>query len=282
MASNDLKEENFIHEGSKVPLWTWLAVLVALAAILWGGANWFYQGRMNYQESSAFNHVTNRDFSLFLWQNPEYMRVNVSNKSAYLPGFQYLDKISIEPGQADQYVIAPPKVIFLYHTWKRLVGNDLIPRPIPAAEFREFLDYAEEWKPENWSGAPEGYKNFVKDLSSAHGDLQSLSTAVLPLSVRQAFMGWKNYFQDGSYINKMSPSYSLVNEFLQRYPHYARPYWRNIVANTTPNYLKSAGKSVAGDFPSDELTSFLRVALYNYSKAYEKPSQPMLEIRQQE
>lgn len=66
------------------------------------------------------------------------MRVNSKTKSGYLPGFQYIDKLSIEPNMADLYAVAPPELLFLYHTWNRLLSPEFITRPIQLSEFKEF------------------------------------------------------------------------------------------------------------------------------------------------
>ena len=60
-----------------------------------------------------------------------------------------------------------------------------------------------------------------------------MSKDELPIIVRQAYQGWKNYFEEGPDINVLDPTYAEVNEFLKDHPHYMRNYWRNIdqVAN---------------------------------------------------
>src|SRR6516162_7765055 len=100
--ASELPDNRMIKEPkSSVPAWTYLAVIAVFAALVWGGGSWFWEKREQMREANPFAQVTNRDFSLFLWQFPEYMRANVSMKVGYLDGFEYGDKISIEPGMAD-------------------------------------------------------------------------------------------------------------------------------------------------------------------------------------
>lgn len=262
---NVLTEKNFIHEGysqDPFPFWFWLTTVVAFTAMLWGGYAWYSKKLTAEYAHDPFLQVTNREMSIFLWQEPELMRINASPKTAYLPGFQYVEKVSLEVPFADDYVIAPPETIFRYHAWHRLISKEFAQRPIPVNEFREFLDYAEEWKPENWAAAPEGYAKIVQHLD----DQQELAVA-LPLSVRMAFQGWKNYFIEGDAINALDITYQELESFLALYPHYARNDWRNISGE---NYLSSLLRPVQDKHalvPTDEAPAFLRVALYNHLKA---------------
>lgn len=260
-----LAEKDFIHEGyskNPLPLWLWLFLATATLGLIWGMANW-YTGKINLVlKDSPFLQVTNRDLSLFLWQNPEFMRVNAKEKGNYLPGFQYQDKVTLDLAYADQYAAAPPEVIFRYHTWNRLLKKEFVERPIKLKDFRDFLSYADEWHPNYWPDAPKGYVDFIKNLpESKIEDLSTLSYQEFPLDVRMAFQGWQNYFIDGEAINTISVTYQQLNEFLSNHPNYARNYWQNIV----PSYLKSANGE--GAVPPDEMAPFLRVALFNYLKA---------------
>lgn len=251
MKEADLPEDKMIKEPkSSTPAWIYLAVITVFAALVWGGASWFWEKREQMQESNSFVQVTNRDFSLFLWQFPEYMRANVSMKVGYLDGFQYGDKIAIEPGMAEKYVSAPPNVLFLYHAWNRLLGSYGSDKPIDRAEFLEFLDYSPEWKAENWAEAPNGYP-----------DLKNL-----PLKVRQAFVGWRNFFFDKDKINEVKPTYEQMEKFIKEYPHYARNDWRNILMKNKPEYLKAlfSGKfDPKAAVPEDQLAPFLKLGYYN-------------------
>jgi len=270
----ELSEKDFIHEGyskNPLPLWVWLFLLTTFAALVWGMGNW-YSDKINLLfKESPFLQVTNRDMSLFLWQNPEFMRVNVKEKSAYLPAFKYTDKLTIDVAYADQYVAAPPELLFRYHTWKRLVSNEFTQRPIPMKEFQEFISYAEEWQPQFWPGAPAGYIRLIAGLANNKTEnLTTLSLEELPMPVRMAFQGWQNYFKDGEALNQIKVTQKQMRQFLVSHPHYARNYWINIVKDKIPDYLKNVGSDKdTGDalVAPNEFTSFLRVGVYNYLKA---------------
>lgn len=264
MGTENLKDEDLIQEKfsrNPRPFFTWLIILVilflAIIGIQWGLKELLQEKLCE----SPFHRVTNREFSLFLWQNPEFMRAHVKKKSGYLPDFQYLNKVSVEPTHGDDFVSAPPKILFLYHTWNRQIGDLYIPRPISPKEFGEFLEYAEEWKPKYWDDAPKDYVKLVNHLSTATGDLNDR----LPLQAKQAFEGWKNYTQEGEVIQDIRPTYAEMRAFIKKYPIYARNYWKNLVSL---DYLKSLPDGKPEDqMPKNELAAFLKVALYNYQMA---------------
>lgn len=246
------------------PAIIWLAIIATIAAMFWGGGSWYLNKQQGIIATSPFLQVTNRQFSLFLWQFPEYMRANVSSKNGYLPGFQYQNKIAIEPGLAEEYVVAPPEVIFFYHTWSRLISDEFPQRPIDPRDFREFLEYCQEWKPANWPGAPKEYQELVGKLA---GMSQTLPLASVPLDVQHAYIGWKNYFGEGELINLLKPNYGDMDEFLKRYPHYTRNYWRNIVMKGKPDYLKTITTGhfdAKAPIPENEIAAFLKVAYFNF------------------
>lgn len=274
-----LSEENFIQESpspSRFPAWLWLFLITAAAAVLLGGANW-YQNFLEKQISSRpFLEVTNRDFSVFLWQFPSFMRDNVKRKAGYLTGFLYGEQQTLDLSKADEFVTAPPDLVFLYHTWHRLLASDFIPRPIPVAEFLEFLNQVPEWQPKHWKQAPEAYVSWIPTLKpNTQADLKDVPQTTLPLVVRQAFQGWKNYYKEGPEINQLTATIQDVQEFLKQHPAYARNDWRNIG--------EIAGQQVAGllyleaflnpspapdeKLPVNQLSSFLRVALFNDRQA---------------
>lgn len=266
-----LSEKDFIHEGyskNPWPLWLWLFLITAAVALLWGASNW-YGGKINLiVQKSPFLQVTNRDLSLFLWQNPEFMRVNVKEKSNYLPAFNNNNKITVDVASADQYAVAPPELLFRYHTWHRLVSKEFTERPIPIKDFQDFLSYAQEWLPVYWPGATPSYARLVDGLpKSKVKDLSALPQEELPLVVRIAFQGWQNFFKEGEAIDKVGATQKQMQEFLSSHPHYARNYWQNIVHDSVPNYLKSISSDKAASdspVPSSELAPFLKVAVYNY------------------
>lgn len=271
----ELSEKDFIQEEgyrkNPFPFWLWLFLLTTAIALLWGGNRW-YGSKMNllFQES-PFLQVTNREMSLFLWQNPEFMRINAKQKNGYLPGFFYTDTVTMELPSADHYVSSPPDLLFRYHTWHRLVSNEFTERSIDRGEFREFLSQVPEWQPTYWPQASQEFIHMIEELSSSHvDDLATLPISVLPKSVRMAFQGWKNYFKEGEAINQVKPTLSEMRKFLSKYPHYARNYWRNIVEHSNPDYLKVLSSGNEGGntiIPATEMASFLKVAIYNYLEA---------------
>lgn len=266
----ELQEKNFIAENYRLnpyPLiFSGLIVAVSIALIQTGA--YLAERKVSKQLThSPFLRVTNREFSSFLWHYPQFMRVHAKNKIGYLPGFQYLHKINMELEFSENEVIAPPNVLFFYHTWKRLVSFYEIQRPIFLDEFKEFLSHLDEWQPKNWLAAPKEYDLFISSLHELKNfNLVSLSENELPKQVRQAFYGWKNYFKEGVAINAFNPSFLQLDEFLKQHTNYKRNYWINIISDEYPNYLKTYSK---GEFeinaivPREEIAPFLRLALYN-------------------
>ena len=246
----ELQEKDFIQERygkDPYPFWFWFFILAAFTLGLWLVEGWFTREvRLEYSQN-PFLQVTNRDMSVFLWQFPEKMRVNVAQKGNYLPAFQYEEKVSLFPDQADEWVSAPPELIFMYHTWKRQIGDIWFKRVIPKNEFVQFINYAEEWKPEFWDEAPEEYVQFYRKLGEVSAD-EDVSKR-LPLIVRQSFQGWKNFFMEGEAIEQSKPTEEQVETLIAKYPTYARNFWRNMY----PEYLE-------GNLPP-----FLKVALFNSS-----------------
>lgn len=275
----ELDEKDFIQRPSKepLPLWLWLAIPAILAALLWGGRSWYLDWRSEKVTTTPFLQVTNRDFSQFLWQNPEYMRANDKvPKMGYLPAFQYSAGADLDPTLAEQFVVAPPEVLFRYHTWKRLLGDAFTPRSMPTSEFQEFLHAVPVWQPRYWPDAPNDYVKLVLDFSKYNDneDLSALPLTTLPQSVRRAFQGWKNFTKEGEEINNLQPTFQEMHAFLKTEPKLDRSYWRNIVVTNPPNnYLKSMQPDRNGSkdvIPNEELSSFLRVAFFNVKKAQEK------------
>lgn len=269
-----LSEKDFIQNGwtiASLPFWLWIFLIAAITAIAWGSKDW-YEGFIQKQEShDPFLQVTNREFSVFLWQFPSFMRMHTSKKTGYLPGFSTSNE-NFTPENAEEFVSAPPDLIFLYHTWHRLLAPENITRPISPKEFKDFLEQLPEWKPENWPKAPQEYAQLIKTKSYTNTEnLQTLPESTLPIIVRQAFSGWKSYFIEGPQINELNPTFGEVKTFLETHAHYARNYWRNI---EEVNDQKVAGLDylkgfVSGTFipdanvPKEQLTPFLKVAMYN-------------------
>ena len=262
MATNKLEDDQLIHEEfskNPRPIFIWLILLgvlfVGIFAVQWG-LKAYLQERIC---ESAFNRVTNREILPFLWQNPRFMRAHVQKKSGYLPKYQYLDKVTVDPEFADDFVVAPPQILFLYHVWNRQIGDFYIPRSISPEEFREFLDYAEEWQPKYWEEAPEEYVKLVENLSNETGDLNER----LPLIVKQSFQGWKNYTKEGTEIQNVQPTAEQMSRFLDKYPIFSRNYWKNVAFH---KYLQSLAFGELGpqdSVPPAEMSTFLKVAFYN-------------------
>ena len=276
-----LSEKDFINESYRenpTPMWLWLLVILFLVAFGWGTSSWYQEHIRDRIGHTRSMQVSNRDMSLFLWQNPEFMRAHRKRGGTrgYLPGFEHLERIGVIPEVADKYVVAPPELLFRFHIWHRLLGDIRFPAPIPADDFRKFFEESPEWQPNYWAGAPGEYRDLVDSLESggaAPHDLATLSEAVLPWAVRQAFQGWKNYFIDRDAINALTVTYDEMERFIARYPHYARNYWRNVLEDTVPDYLLSftkGGYSSDGIVPSRELAPFLRVAVYNDKQSYQR------------
>lgn len=259
-----LSERDFIQEGYKknpFPFWLWLFIVVILITILLGLQSVYHNYVDDSISKSPFMQVTNREFSLFLWQNPEFMRANARMKSGYLVGFEYIDKQTIEPGFEEKFVEAPPDVLFRYHVWNRLIKNEIPNRKIDGKEFLEFLEQVPEWKPDHWVNAPKAYKETVAALPVGNRDLQNL-----PQDVKIAFIGWKNFYKEGEAINRLKPSVEDVQKFLTLYPHYSRNFWRNIVSE---DYLKIMLSKDVGkqSIPTEQLSPFLKAALYNFQSS---------------
>ena len=264
----ELDEKDFVRASNSrdpLPLWMWVASLVALGVLIWGISSWFYIERDRKVGANPFLQVTNREMSLFLWQFPHLMRQHVRNRTGYLPGFDYVDRIGIAEGVTEKYVAAPPELLFLYHTWNRQVKREFSPRAIPRVEFIQFLDYMPEWLPENWPAATQGYRQLVGGLGRSElENLVVLSDSELPKDVRIAFQGWKNYFFEGLKINNIEVTEGEMHRFLKGHPHYARNYWKNVVAQEYPHYLDGMDRIEQSELlPPDQVAPFLRQAYYN-------------------
>lgn len=266
-----LEEKDFIHENyGKNPFrfWAWFATVFLVALLFFGAARFYFSTLAEIYLENPFLQVTNREMSLFLWQNPQHMRIHAKYKNGYLPAFEYAERIGLTPQYADDYAIAPPELFFLYHTWKRLLGDYFVPRAIPANEFLTFLIAAPEWTPDYWKDASENYKELLSTLGNENNkNLADLSFEVFPLEIRQAFIGWKNYFYESDQINAIQPTSQLLDKLLMDYPNYSRNYWCNIIGGS---YLKSTYRSTDEIIKSAELSSFLRVALFNLEKSNSK------------
>lgn len=251
---------------SKKPFFLW----GALGALIVGVAIFFaFQALRqisSVRKSMPFFHVTNREFSLFLWQNPEFMRRHASRKDGYLTGFERSGRKGIVPDSAEELVVAAPSVLFRYHTWKRLLGNERFDRKIDPKMFVKFLQDEPAWRPENWQQAPEGYSRTLS-FSHSYDDLSEAQEDEMPWQVRQAYTGWLNYFEEGEAINEQQITVSQLRNFLVEHPEYKRNLWRNIVMQNVPDYLKILASTEDNQLvPTEQLTPFIRVALFNDAK----------------
>ncbi len=266
--NSELSEKDFIHEEygrNPFPFWGWLIAVLGFSLLFSLALSKYTAVLSDQYADSPFLRVTNREISLFLWQNPNHMRAHVKSKNGYLPAFQYAEKIGLNPEYADDYVQAPPELLFLYHTWHRLLSDEFPIRAISAEEFQVFLEDVEEWQPRYWNQAPKEYVHLTEDLGSyGKKNLNLLPAEILPIRVRQAFIGWKNYFYEGDKINEMVVAENELEKFIKQYPHYARNYWRNIAGDS---YLKTFTlKGPAEPVLSEQIAPFLRVALFNEQK----------------
>ncbi len=251
MGSDELDEKDFIQNRNSKYTWTFLVLFLLALAVIWSVTRW---ERVLVKEEVAedlFYQVTNREFSLFLWQNPEFMRSNAHLSEAYLPDFHTNDNVHVIPEFADNYVSAPPVILYRYHVWKRLIGTPIAPHSIAKQNFVIFLNKNPEWLPEFWKAAPTRYKKMLSDLPD--------NIDTLPLDVQMAFQGWWNYTYEWDKIERIFPSERELEQFLKRYPHYGRSYWRNLIPHYLLNEIEERPISEL------DLSPFLKVGLFNYS-----------------
>ena len=95
-----------------------------------------------------------------------------------------------------------------------------------------------------------------------YADLKELSYRELPLVVRQAFQGWKNYTKESESINRIRPTYRQLWTFLDKYPNFKRPFWVNLVKE--PDYLISVDAKGTDSVPDSQMDGLLKMGLYNY------------------
>lgn len=272
-----LSEADFISSKKQppsLPVWLWIFLITAVIAIGWGMSGWVERKGQEERQKSPFLEVTNREFSLFLWHFPSFLRGPASAKNGYLDAFE-ANQPQMKPEKADLWVTAPPELIFLYHTWNRLLAADPLITSIPSEEFIRFLDEVPEWKPLYWKAAPSEYEEWLKAKKYlTMPELQQATEQELPLVVRQAFQGWKNYMLEGEQINQLKPTVGEAAAFVEKYPHYGRSYWRNLHAVQGQrvagiNYLKSLREPSAdpeAPMQEDELAVFFKIAFFNALK----------------
>lgn len=278
----ELKEEDFIQDEFKQSPNPYLLAIFFLAIItilITAIHTWYAEHQSAYRKTSPFYQVTNRDFSLFLLQNPRFLNQNVSNKEAYLPGLQYLKKLQSNLKDADNLVDAPDQMIFYYQTWNRLIDYPPPPRTIPVGEYKDFLSQYEEWTPVYWRNATRDYEELYRQIQNgtAPQNLATVSKLALPDDAREAFIGWKNAIMEKEELEKFRPTFALLKEFLDKYPNFQRNYWFNILKASDWSYLETISfdkYDPTGNVPEDQIAPFLQIALFNYKKALDeaKPS----------
>ncbi|MCH9625482.1 MAG: hypothetical protein S4CHLAM123_06560 [Chlamydiales bacterium] len=254
--ASELDEADFVQEKNPKYVWIFLIIFIFISLLAWGLGIWLHKVAVEKRNEFAFYRVTNREFSLFLWQHPDFMHSDIETKLENLPHFHSQDEIQVVPQYADMYVIASIDLLFRYHVWNRLLGKTLAPRPIPADEFYTFIHENQEWLPTFWAKAPKEYKKLLLKLPKMEAkDIQGASKKALPFEVRLAFQGWKNITREWKSIEDVNPNYAQMQAFLAEHPHYRRSYWRNL----EPDYLVSFTEEEVG-----ELSDFLKIGYYNY------------------
>lgn len=250
-----LSEKDFINESWKQnpkPMFWMAALLIGVAFVFWIGKMWHEEEHNRRLKNNPFLNVTNRALSAFLWQHPEFMRANVKTKTGYLPGFVGQGPSGLLPEYADEAVEAPPELLFLFHTWDRIVTHRLFLRLIPQDLFLQFLDECPFCDPDFWPSAPQEYKQLVQEMKK--GSPNPNLTAALPDTIKLQFQGWRNYRLEGDIINSMHFSAEEITDFLKKYPEFHYSLWKNIYGTHYPNE-KNAGLV--------EIPAFLKTALYN-------------------
>lgn len=252
---------------------TSIVVIVLLAGVGWQAA----RRSMEIRSTIPFFAVTNREFSLFLWQNPEFMRRHATRKDGYLPGFKRSGRQGMEVEDADEQVVAPPNVLFRYHIWNYLLSENFFSRKILPKQFLQFLQDEPAWQPEHWPLAPDDYRRLVQ-LSHTWQDLSTATEKELPQQVRQAFIGWLNYFEEGEEINEQQVKQKDLLQFLTLYPNYRRSLWQNLVQEYAPLYLKDIDDPFLSEdalVAQEKMTPFLRVAFFNWYQREEERANPL-------
>lgn len=268
---SNLNEKDFIQEGYRknpAPFWIWTSICIFITLLIYLFSNWVEEERVEIYGSTPFLRVTNREYSLFLWQNPEFMRQNMKSKRNYLEAWG--DNLTVDPAEAEAWVEAPHEGLFLYHTWKRLIGDNYYPRAIPLTEFKEFLKADPEWHPKYWKGSTNQYRDLITWIEEGYeySNLNNLSVYELPIVVRQAFTGWKNFTKESEQINNLKPTYSDLRAFVSNYPHFKRPLWINLVKETRPDYLIPVQADSHEIVPDSQMDGLLKMALYNTLNAF--------------
>lgn len=242
-----------------------VAILVIIVSSI---QTWYVEYTAAHQKKSPFYQVTNRDFTLFLRENPNFLNKNISSKEAFLPGVEFIKQVSSNVETADDLINAPDDILFEYWTWNRLIDYPPPKRAIPLDEFQQFLKDYPEWTPIYWRSSPRSYDELYHDILA--GKAPKELSGKLPDDVREAFIGWKNFTVEKEEIEKFDPTFGELKNFLATYPNFRRNYWINIVAASDPNYLETysfANYTLDDKVPLDQIAPFLQIALFNDAKA---------------
>jgi hypothetical protein len=264
----ELMEKDFISEKglkkSSKPTFQYLLLVIAVIALTW----WWVSFKQNWIASNnqEFGKVTNREFSLFLWQNPEYTRRLAYEKDHHLTQFSKDGGVHIVKNHAEDIVEAPPSLVYNYYYWKKFAGDIDFSREIERDFFYSFLESCPEWLPENWNNAPKSYSKISESLLQLSSKEFKELQQTLPDNLRQAFFGWLNYYHEGNLINAVAPSYEEVQSFLKEHPNLKRNIWKNLLLEQAPNYLQSALDSSIDKeklYPQGEMTSLFKLLYFN-------------------
>lgn len=267
-----LEERKFVQEKySKDPsyFWIWMAIAAAILTLAWGLQSWYVKNESKNEES-PFAAVTQRQFSLFTAQFPEFG--SSSNKTALFSSSLY-GKDKINPSKLEERIEASAELLFLYHTWNRLIAAQQPIRAISSSQFLEFLQSQPQWQPSLWKEAPQNYVLLVNSLMGKKEVANSfLKREELPLMAVLAFQNWLNFGVEQQEIKEMHISDAQEALFLKAYPQYSRSYWQNILKKRFPKYLLNIEKKAAAsaapaglETPSQEkLPIFFQTALFNF------------------
>ncbi len=267
MVINPSEEKKIRPLPNPMPLWLWILIIVGVFAFLWTGLNRIAISIADKREITFSKDITNRDISLFLWQNPKYMRIFAIKKSGYLPGFQSKGRVTPNLATVDDVAKGTQELIYLYTTWKILIGDYQNMRKIAVSEYQEFLSYAQEWYPQNWKKAPEDYRYLIEELDTLDiEDMQSLPLSTFPKGARNAFFGWKNFFKEKEQIDQQIITFSDMLNFLEKYPNYSRNHWRNIYPKYLEGFLEKS-VDLQKQIPEDQMQDFLKIGFFNLENA---------------
>jgi hypothetical protein len=232
-----MDEKDFIQNNASkdpYPLFIYFAFMLLLIGGLLFVRSCERSVRQQQQATYPALQVTNRDFQLFLWQHPHFMRLHVKKKSGYLTAFSPIGRGELDPDLAHKWVRAPPELLYRYHRWKRLIDAVIFPR---------------SWSREEWSA-------FFADNPAWQEEKEGIK-------LQQAILGWTNYYLEGDTINEFPIRYAEVLGLVAKYPGFSPDQWQDL----NPNYeLKGVGVVPTGTLPS-----FVRVAIFNQQAAATLP-----------